>query len=1510
MKSKRTIKLSRIRILSEWKWGLSFIAIILFYFTLPVVSYAGCNDRMKLNCGQQYSGDTNNGKSDFSTYNGCGTSLTGYHAKEVVYYVTNRPNYVHDIFVEFEDVDKKGLDIFVYRNACELSGGKCLFYKLRSGSDNKNYSFTIKNADPQYEYYIFIDAKNGTGRYKIKATCQKQGYICNNYINMKCGQKYSGHTNNGENNYHDYKCFDNSLTGYNAKEVVYKIIDRPNYYHDIDIELYDKDRRGLDLYVIENCGESNYQCYTYKIRSSNDPEKSVLTIYNTNPNKHYYVIIDAKNSTGNYEIKAVCKNNDYACNNAVNIKCGETKSGNTSNGHSVYNDYSCFKNHLTGFHAKERVYRITNYPSSTYDMEVTFEDLDDRGLDLFIVENCGKNDYKCYDYKERSSKDPKKCVFTLYNLNHQKEYYIIIDAKQVTGRYKLYINCKKKGYICDNYISIDCGESKYGDTKNGHANYDNYSCFDNHLTGFYAKELVYKIQNRPDYVHDIYIDFEDIYDKGLDIFVVENCGKNDYQCYAHKERFSSDPKKDKLLLKDTDPNKDYYIIIDAKSITSAFNLSIRCEDNTKCYAPCFYYVKQPDGRYDFYLPDEEYNQIEYYSWYFEKMGSGESDSKSKGNISGYQFKHGSGKYKVALRDKFNKILCYYYLDHNECDDDLPMAKPFSYEVKNCSGDDCNYEMDASNSMGSNLTYHWYFIYNDKSKNRHYQSENSKSTVAVPDVNDLVTVCLVITNPCGMATYCLQGDCFNSYPNYTINKKNDREIELQFDTWNVNCSHSGRKVRIDWGNGEYDDYDYTSNLKPKYTYAKPGYYYVCVHFYYECSGNNYERGCTICICKTITLGCEEIREYDCQYLGYEQGDFEQGQWYYKFSHTGGPQGYDWQYYQVTDLSNNQTYTADSDSYLYPGRDYLICAVYRNNEGCYYYCCKQITVYYPTNYNIHLPSLACGGNGSMAFIPVTVNGFNELTGFQFKIRVNDANVAAIQEEISNLNSDLPLDANDVTVSTAQNLINVAWTTNLTNQSQSLDDGDTLFVFKVMFTGSSGDSTVMEIIDALAFNNITNQQVDVTFDNGKLCVESSFSIQGVLTKEDGTPLANTTVGLSGDKVESTTTDENGIYQFNGLIRGYYEVTPVKSQDYHAGVNVIDLATIKAYNRDIEGTTSLSAYQLIASNARKFLDGGQLTVADETSIKRMTNFDIDEFSDYSNSWTFIPKTHTFSNPQKANLESYPNSIVISDLTDATTGADFYGIKIGDINGSVSTLTPRSSLDVGFSLSQAEGDPGDTILVELKGTGFVDIQNLQFTIGWDPAIMSYVEWLPRYDDLDLEQNSFSTRFVADGKLTFAHSLSPGKVSFADTALFALRFVLSGEKGQTTDISILGDPVEILVTNDKLQLQNVNATNGSATVGSSTAVVRLKKDRSLLGVNRPNPFRDYTVIPFTLNQSSNVVLSIFNTQGVKLIEHQGNYVAGRHRWHLTRNQLGSPGLYFYNIRTSQGQMTRSMVLLR
>jgi hypothetical protein len=121
---------------------------------------------------------------------------------------------------------------------------------------------------------------------------------------------------------------------------------------------------------------------------------------------------------------------------------------------------------------------------------------------------------------------------------------------------------------------------------------------------------------------------------------------------------------------------------------------------------------------------------------------------------------------------------------------------------------------------------------------------------------------------------------------------------------------------------------------------------------------------------------------------------------------------------------------------------------------------------------------------------------------------------------------------------------------------------------------------------------------------------------------------------------------------------------------------------------------------------------------------------------------------------------------------------------------------------------------------------------------------------------------------------------------------------------------------------------GSTSNGGDTAIVLLSNE-NLTGINDntnlpealelaqnyPNPFNAETMISFSLSQPGHVELSINNILGQKVYDWsddigQAGYVSMRWNGKSNEGSEVPSGVYFYQLRTSEGTLTRQMTLLK
>src|SRR5690606_32248274 len=123
-------------------------------------------------------------------------------------------------------------------------------------------------------------------------------------------------------------------------------------------------------------------------------------------------------------------------------------------------------------------------------------------------------------------------------------------------------------------------------------------------------------------------------------------------------------------------------------------------------------------------------------------------------------------------------------------------------------------------------------------------------------------------------------------------------------------------------------------------------------------------------------------------------------------------------------------------------------------------------------------------------------------------------------------------------------------------------------------------------------------------------------------------------------------------------YEVLPSKNDDPLAGVSTRDLITIQRHLLGIESLTI--PYQLIAADVN---NSGGISAKDLLDLRKLILGLSTEFPN-NESWRFVNSDYTFPDPQ--NPWNFEEERAYVDLSSDEMHADFIGVKIGDVNGSV----------------------------------------------------------------------------------------------------------------------------------------------------------------------------------------------------------------------------------------------------
>jgi hypothetical protein len=217
---------------------------------------------------------------------------------------------------------------------------------------------------------------------------------------------------------------------------------------------------------------------------------------------------------------------------------------------------------------------------------------------------------------------------------------------------------------------------------------------------------------------------------------------------------------------------------------------------------------------------------------------------------------------------------------------------------------------------------------------------------------------------------------------------------------------------------------------------------------------------------------------------------------------------------------------------------------------------------------------------------------------------------------------------------------------------------------------------------------------------------------------------------------------------------------------------------------------------------------------------------------------------------------------------------------------------------------------IELRVTSRDSLATLQFSLTWNPAVLSF----QRLDTIggfppSAEASEFGLTNTALGRLSslwLDRSLRAYRVPTDSFLIFKVIFKAIGANGTSSPLQFGSVPTAMKAsTVDYIPLV-VTARDGLVKVGT-TAVFSPYTEGSSLGQNFPNPVDNQTFIPFFLEEMDDVTFEITDGLGKIFVIKKYHFEAGQHEISLyTEGSLPS-GFFVYSLRTKHGLMKRILI---
>ena len=482
-----------------------------------------------------------------------------------------------------------------------------------------------------------------------------------------------------------------------------------------------------------------------------------------------------------------------------------------------------------------------------------------------------------------------------------------------------------------------------------------------------------------------------------------------------------------------------------------------------------------------------------------------------------------------------------------------------------------------------------------------------------------------------------------------------------------------------------------------------------------------------------------------------------------------------------------------------------------------------------------------------------------------------------------------------------------------ASSVDNCTPADKLKYSFSADTTDKSIIYTCDSLGSRAVTiwvtdeagNQDFCSTFilitDNMGVCGDTigMKMIAGNIITEKGAKVGEVQVQLAGSTTPAFTTNATGTYTFPSMSPGgNYTVVPVKDKDPLNGVSTIDLVSITNH---ILGKKSLdSPYKMIAADAN---NNGSITTGDLSEIRKLILHINTKFSK-TTSWRFIDKNFKFTDPKNPWKTALPEVYNISNLN-TNMNIDFVGIKVGDVSGDVKANAAaknevrNNAGTLNFMVDDQLMQKGLTYKIAVKAKDFTNTIGYQYTLDYNRDALEFAG-VEGADLNGISEENFGLTHLEEGMITSSWN-GPVTTITDGTPLFVLSFKAKSDVRLSKAIQLSSALTPAEAYNKDAEMMDVQMlfNNEKGLVDNTFELLQ----------NIPNPFNEFTNIGFNLAADEYAQLVITDMAGkvVKMVD--GEFSKGLNQIRISKSDLGSSGIYYYQLNTAEASQTKKMIII-
>ena len=451
---------------------------------------------------------------------------------------------------------------------------------------------------------------------------------------------------------------------------------------------------------------------------------------------------------------------------------------------------------------------------------------------------------------------------------------------------------------------------------------------------------------------------------------------------------------------------------------------------------------------------------------------------------------------------------------------------------------------------------------------------------------------------------------------------------------------------------------------------------------------------------------------------------------------------------------------------------------------------------------------------------------------------------------------------------------------------------------------DSVGQRFVNVWVTDSHGNQDFVTTYiliqDNNQACAPGpqalKANISGKVKTEDQFDIEKVNVALDGSAMAPFLTKSDGTYAFPNMpVGGAYKIMPKKDVNPMNGVSTLDILLIQKHILGVLPITS--PYKLIAADINKSND---ISTVDLVELRKLI-LGIYETFPTNQSWRFIPKGYIFKNPKNPFDGGFPEHQAIPSFNQ-NAFVDFVGVKIGDINSSVTAnqllgaefRSPGEELT--FKAENISFKANQRVQVPIYADDLSKIQGFQFTLSFNDEVLQFEQIIP--GAVEMSSANFGVQKTPDGKITASWTTMKPVIS-GDQPLFTLSFI-ARKSAQLMD--------KVFINSALTRAEAYNASN--EVMGVKLQIGQPSEPGALVLLqNVPNPYTVETRIGYRMGSSGTALLNVFDVNGRLIKQLNLKHQKGYNEVKINKKDLNASGVLYYQLQAPGFTETKKMVVL-